>query len=234
MPYPFAHPAAVLPLIGPLGRFAVPSALVIGSIAPDLWYLLPPLARDDSHTLAGLVAFCLPAGLLAYLLFHLLLKEPLLALLPSRLAARLATAMTPGLPPAPWRAVLASLLAGAATHLAWDAATHDRLVMHGFQMLQHASTLLGTAVGVWWLRRWFRSTAARPLSAGAMLSPRGRGSTLILLIALSVGWALAGTEPGVPQSVDELRDALRTTGMAGVQALALSTIGYAMLWKLLR
>ncbi len=67
-----------------------------------------------------------------------------------------------------------------------------------------------------------------------MLSPRGRGSTLILLIALSVGWALAGTEPGVPQSVDELRDALRTTGMAGVQALALSTIGYAMLWKLLR
>ena len=80
MPYPFAHPAAILPLAGPMGRFAAPSALAIGSVAPDLWYLVPGLARDDSHSLAGLFWFCLPAGALAYLAFHLLLKQPLLAL----------------------------------------------------------------------------------------------------------------------------------------------------------
>jgi hypothetical protein len=235
MPYPFAHPAAILPLAGPMGRCAVPSALVIGSIAPDLWYLLPSLARDDSHSLAGLAAFCLPAGLLAYLAFHLLLKQPLLALLPQAIASRLAAVATGGLPRAPWGAVAVSLLAGASTHLLWDAATHDRYVVHGFQVLQHASTLLGTAALAPWLRRWLRRAARSPLPPGLLLSPSVRRGTLALLAVLSLGWALAGADAlRLPQSVDEVREILRTTGMAGVQALALSTIGYAMLWKLVR
>ena len=61
MPYPFAHPAAVLPLARPLGRFAVPSALAVGSIAPDLWYFVPLVGRPDSHSIGGLAWFCLPA-----------------------------------------------------------------------------------------------------------------------------------------------------------------------------
>jgi hypothetical protein len=69
VPYPFAHPAAVLPL----ARFGVPSALVIGSVAPDLWYLLPFIDRAQTHSLSGVLAFCLPAGLLLYLLFHFVL-----------------------------------------------------------------------------------------------------------------------------------------------------------------
>jgi hypothetical protein len=233
MPYPFAHPAAILPLAG--ARHAVPSALALGSMIADTWYLVPSLARDDSHSLAGLFWFCLPAGLLAYLAFHLLLKQPLLALLPGTVASKLVAFASPGLPRAGWAAVLASLLAGAFTHFAWDALTHDRFVVHGFQVLQHASTLLGTAVLVAWLARWFRRAPARALPAGLQLAPRTRRGTLGLLIVLSAGWALAGTESLVlPHSVDLWRDLLRTTGMAGVQALALSTIGYAMLWKLLR
>ena len=35
MPFTFAHPAAVVPLLRPLGRYGVLSALVIGSIVPD-------------------------------------------------------------------------------------------------------------------------------------------------------------------------------------------------------
>ena len=87
MPYPFAHPAAVLPLAA---RFGVPSALVIGSVAPDLWYLLPFIDRAQTHSLSGVLAFCLPAGLLLYLLFHFVLKEPLIALLSPRLRHLLA------------------------------------------------------------------------------------------------------------------------------------------------
>ena len=121
MPYPFAHPAAVLPLARPLGRFAVPSALAIGSMAPDFWYFVPLLERDESHSLVGLAWFCLPAGLLAYALFHLLLKQPLIALLSPRLGC-----FTPaGLPQVPWRAVIVSLMVGALTHLVWDALTHS-------------------------------------------------------------------------------------------------------------
>jgi hypothetical protein len=233
MPYPFAHPAAILPLAGPMGRFAVPSALAIGSVAPDLWYLVPGLARDGSHSLAGLLWFCLPAGALAYLAFHLLLKQPLLALLPRCLSSRLAAIVSA--PPARWPAVLASLLAGAFTHFAWDGLTHDRYVMNGFQVLQHASTLLGTAVLAAWLWRWYRRTPAAPLPPGFLPTPLARAGILGLLILLSAGWALAGAQTlSLPGTVEELRDMLRTTGMAAVQAFALSSIGYAMLWKLLR
>ncbi len=234
MPYPFAHPAAILPLVRPMGRFAVPSALAIGSVIPDAWYIVPLLARDDTHALGNLVGFCLPAGLLAYLAFHLLLKQPLLALLPEAIAMRLAGATAEGLPAAPWRAVLASLLAGAATHLAWDALTHGRLVMHGFQVLQHASTAAGTAVLLWWLWRWLRRAPAGCLPTRGVLPRSARGAILVAFITLSVGWAMAGEAPGVPRSAEELRYVLRTAGVAAAQALALSTIGYAMLWRVLR
>ena len=227
MPYPFAHPAAILPLIGPLGRCAVPSALAIGSMVPDAWYFVPLIARDDSHSLAGLVWFCLPAGLLAYLAFHLLLKQPLLALLPERAASRFAPFATPGLPAAPWRAVLLSLLIGACTHLAWDA------LSHASRVLQHASTLLGGAFVAWWVWRRLPQTAARALAVPA-LSPAARRITLAALVLLSAGW-MAATEPSVlARDPVGLREALRGAGLAAMQGLGLSTIGYAMLWKLLR
>ncbi|HEX2199303.1 MAG TPA: DUF4184 family protein, partial [Burkholderiales bacterium] len=140
-----------------------------------------------------------------------------------------------GLPAVGWAAVLASLGAGAATHLAWDALTHERFVVHGFQLLQHASTVLGSAILFAWLARWWRRTPPRELPARLRLAPRLRGGLLVLLIVASAGWALAGAQSlELPRTVDAWRDALRTTGMAAAQALALSTIGYAMLWRLLR
>ena len=60
--YPFAHPAAVLPLARPMGRFAVPSALAIGSVAPrPLVLRARSSAARTSHSLAG-AALVLPAG----------------------------------------------------------------------------------------------------------------------------------------------------------------------------
>ena len=45
MPYAFAHPAAVIPVAKIFGRRAVPSALAIGSMIPDVWYFVPWLDR---------------------------------------------------------------------------------------------------------------------------------------------------------------------------------------------
>lgn len=237
MPYPFAHPAAILPLARPLGRFAAPSALVIGSMIPDFWYFLPLLKREDSHDLAGLVTFCLPAGLLAYVVFHLLLKQPLLALLPEPVAARLAPFAFPALPRARWPAVLVSLLAGALTHLAWDALTHDSYEVNGFQVVQHASTLLGTGILAWWIWQRLRRSPAHALPPALTLSPAARRASVAFLIVMSLGWAgwVSGADPvSLPRDAVELRRALRSAGVDVVQALALSMIGYAMLWKVLR
>src|SRR3990170_3855049 len=107
-----------------MGRFGVASALVIGSMVPDAWYLVPGLARADSHSAAGLLWFCLPVGVLAYVVFRYFRKETIRA--------------------APWHAVVVSLLVGALTHLGWDGIAHS-YAWNGVNVLQHGSTVLGTA-----------------------------------------------------------------------------------------
>ena len=160
MPYPFAHPAAVLPLARPLGRFGVPSALAIGSIAPDFWYFVPLVERGESHSVAGLAWFCLPLGLLLYALFHLFLKQPLIALLSPRLRA-----FTPArLPAVPWSAVLVSLLVSAS----------------------HARWVSGTLVLGWWIWRKLRRAPAAP----GPLSPLARAITLLAFAAIAALAAL--------------------------------------------
>src|SRR5688572_7867019 len=142
MPYPFAHPADLLPLAPLLGRHSVPSALVIGSIAPDLWQLLPFGSRPLRHSGSGLFLFCLPVGLAVYLAFHLLLKNACMALLPPALAGRVRGLAVTGLPAVPWLAVLASLVVGALTHVLWDGLSRDHDAQaHSIYWLQHASTL---------------------------------------------------------------------------------------------
>lgn len=234
MPYPFAHPAAVLPLIGPMGRLAVPSALVIGSVAPDLWYFVPFMSRADSHSGAALLWFCLPAGLIAYAMFHLLLKHPLIALLPRALSLRLGSFTTPSLPAVPWHAVAISLLSGALTHLVWDALTHSNdNAIHGHNWLQHASTALGAAVVGWWVWRKLRRA---PLTALPVeLSPFTRIWTIVALVAAmaaSAWWSAADAAQWLAFDLAALRRLARTAGIAGLEGLAAAAIAYCLCWQL--
>lgn len=90
MPLTIAHPAAVIPLQSRLKNFGVLSALVIGSLMPDVAYFPHmPVTRLQSHSFAGMFWFCLPAGLITYYLFHNFLKEPLISLLPESVARKL-------------------------------------------------------------------------------------------------------------------------------------------------
>jgi hypothetical protein len=223
MPYPIAHPAAVLPLARLMGRFAVPSALAIGSIAPDLWYLVPSLERDDSHSLAGLAWFCVPVGLLVYLVFHLFLKQPLIALLSARLRA-----FTPArLPDAPWITVLVSLVAGALTHLGWDELTHsyDGLFPR-FNWLQHGSTVLGSAVLLWWATQKLREVPPAP----QMLSPLARACILGALLG-SAGFAAFHAAQLPSRDFVALRHFARSAGLAALHALAVALFIYCLAFQ---
>lgn len=166
MPFTLAHPAAVLPVYRRLPRFTVLSALVVGSVVPDFEYLLPiGISRTESHSIAGLFAFCLPVGFFTYLFYHLLFKRPLAALMPTAIARRLPASTDAGLPSRSGAIVAISLLAGAATHLLWDSFTHgngfmvrnsaalrvtlftlDGIPIAPYQLLQHVSTLIGLAL----------------------------------------------------------------------------------------
>jgi len=222
VPYPFAHPAAVLPLAAVMGPLAVPSALAIGSILPDLWYFVPLASRDESHSIPALFWFCLPLGTAAYLLFHLLLKQPLIALLSPRLGAFACA----GLPRVPWYGVVASLLVGALTHIAWDVLVHSP--DHGW--LQHASTALGSALLAWWLWRKLRRA---PVPAGVPgLSPAMRACVALAALAvtaLAAVWT-ADVWPAFDRAT--LRHLLRTAGLTGLEALAAALFCYCAIWQL--
>ena len=239
LPYAFAHPAAVVPVAKLLGARAVPSALAIGAMIPDAWYFVPLVDRQHSHDLPDALWFCLPAGLLAYAAFHLIFKQPLIALAPRWLAGRLAAWATPGLPRAPWLLVLLSLLAGTATHLVWDIFTHegslrilDARVAGGLylhQVLQHTSTLLGGAFVAAWVWRKLRMT--HPMAVASVLDDRLRLTVVAVMIgfpaAVFFGVLLAlgaHVEPSV----------LRAAGVPALSAFGLITLLYCLGWKLAR
>jgi hypothetical protein len=187
MPFTFAHPAAVVPLARPLGRFGVMSALVIGSMTPDIAFLLPiGVTRGESHSLAGLLWCNLPLGWACYVVYHLLMKRPMIHLLPAGAFARLERFATNDwvhsnrslLP------VLLSVLVGAVTHLMWDSFTHRGswavenfawLRLHlftggGFWIylyvaLQWISSIIGLGLLGWWSLQWVRRTPPPPLVA---------------------------------------------------------------------
>ncbi|MEV6317468.1 DUF4184 family protein [Streptomyces sp. NPDC051776] len=138
MPFTLSHAAAVLPAIRRDGTGArgplIASALVAGSFAPDMTYfadtVLPGamLFGDFTHSPAGvltvdaLVTAVLIAG-------WLLLREPLLALLPPSWQGRAwalvrgRSSRGEGVAPLLLRFWVSAVL-GAATHIVWDAFTH--------------------------------------------------------------------------------------------------------------
>jgi hypothetical protein len=206
---------------------------------PDAWYFVPLVEREQSHELLGALWFCVPAGLLAYVAFHLLFKHPLLALAPRWLADRLARWTTPGLPRVAWTWVLLSLCAGIATHLLWDAFTHTgllpildarvagRLSLH--QVLQHGSTLLGTAFLAVWL--WRKLCATHPTSSACALPDRLR----LAVVAAMIGFPGAAFF-GVLRAMDAHAGpaALRAAGVTALSAFGVVALVYSLGWKLVR
>ncbi|MEU5392807.1 DUF4184 family protein [Streptomyces tibetensis] len=149
MPFTLSHAAAVLPAVrtdgtgrGPL----VPAVLVAGSFAPDMTYYAASVFSgamefgDVTHGFPGVLTVDV---LIAWALvgLWLLLREPLVALLPRARQGRVAALLRCGAPRARVRPSLVarwygSAVLGAATHVIWDAFTHlDRWGMRLFPVL---------------------------------------------------------------------------------------------------
>ncbi|MFF7736782.1 DUF4184 family protein [Streptomyces sp. NPDC007984] len=149
MPFTLSHAAAVLPAVRTdgTGRGAlVPAVLVAGSLAPDMTYYAASVLSgamefgDVTHSVAGVVTVDV---LIAWALvgLWLLMREPLVALLPRARQKRVAALLRCGAPRARVRPSLVvrwyvSAVLGALTHVVWDAFTHlDRWGMRLFPVL---------------------------------------------------------------------------------------------------
>jgi hypothetical protein len=180
-------------------------------MSPDIPYYVPvPVDAGQTHSLAGVVGVDVLLGLGVFLVFHGFLARPAIALAPAAARARLPVEASAGLRarmPAPRRVllVLLSLSAGAATHLVWDAFTHNGRwgtahlpwlaaqhgLLPGYRWAQYGSGLFGAlAVGLW-LVRWWRSTEAAP-SASGLRPAVAAGAWVSVLVAGAAG-AVAGS-----------------------------------------
>src|SRR6202140_3915838 len=167
MPFTISHAAVVLPFSRLLARWRLLSAVVVGAMVPDFALFLPwHLQRFETHSVWGLFTFCLPVGTATYWGFQYFIKAPVLEVLPEGAYARWRQFSSPAdfSSIRQWILVAFGVLAGALTHLVWDAFTHEnargvRLVpwleepidigahhMAGVRLLQDGSSLIGLAV----------------------------------------------------------------------------------------
>ncbi len=206
MPFTFSHPAAAIPFIH---WGLVLSALVVGSMAPDLMYFFCLSTRCQfGHTLTGLIIFCIPAGLVVLWAFHTGLKYPLLSFFPISHQERL-------LPVAnqfrffPWQRfllIILSLFIGALTHVIWDSFTHsDRWgvqqwsflnttliettygALKGYKILQYISTLAGATLLLYLYWRWLKQAPRESINPSIQLTFKTK-LLIILIIGLSTGF----------------------------------------------
>jgi hypothetical protein len=140
MPFPLAHPAAVLPLRRYCPRWLCFPALVIGSVCPDAGYAFGKLNVDGlSHKFLGSFAFCLPVGFVLLVLFYWLRLPAVRALPMSYQQALLPICQQPR---GSFLAIILSLLVGAWTHLLWDSFTHkDGWLVEHLPVLQWPVTV---------------------------------------------------------------------------------------------
>ena len=255
MPLTIAHPVAVLPLRRPLGRLGVPAALVVGSVMPDLPLFLPlGLGRNTTHSALGLLWFCLPAGVLAYLLYDRVLDRPLRALMPEAMQRRLARVGRAARPPVWSPSVLVSLLIGAGTHSGWDAFTHGgsagvewfpvletRLftvsgyTAYVFSVLQHASSALGTTLLALWSWRWYRRAPQADAPEGG-LTARARWALLatIALVVVMAAVVAAVSRPPLDTTLLYLQPVVRRLVVTALSTLVASVTLYAVGWHVMR
>src|SRR5580704_9294987 len=192
MPFTISHVAAVVPFSRPLARWRLLSATIIGSMVPDFGFLMPwRPARIETHSAIALLTFCLPVGLATFWIFQRMIKTAVMEVLPDHTYSR----WRPLAAPADlwslnqWVLAALGILAGAVTHLVWDAFTHEgargvRMIpwledpiveigthhLGGVRILQDGSSLIGFVVvlGFIWfgLRRGRGETVPdRPLPA---------------------------------------------------------------------
>lgn len=217
MPFTPSHAVVALPFVRtPL----VPAAIAVGAMTPDLPLFVRglPVTYGLTHDLRWVPVTVLLA-LALLLLWRALLRPAARELAPGPLAERLPAAWdapvrtiwreTFGVSAGTVLLLVASLAIGVASHIAWDAFTHEGRLgsevfpaleeqwgpLSGIKWLQHGSSAVGLAIIAVWALLWLRR---RPRVPHPSRTPRWVGVVwvaalpAVLIAAWGIGLAVYG------------------------------------------
>jgi hypothetical protein len=153
MPLTFlSHQAVVLPFKIRAPGVTSGTALVLGSIAPDVEYFLRGYPTSAvGHTWSGLITFCLPVTLALFWLVTRVIAEPVAAHLPAGGDLRLRDLGLIRHQPASlrhWIIVAVSALLGSASHVALDRVA-DGWSQVPYHALDASPVWIAVNVGLW-------------------------------------------------------------------------------------
>jgi len=252
MPFTISHAAVVLPFSRLLARWRLLSAVVVGAMVPDFGLFFPwPMHRFETHSAGALFSFCLPVGVATYWVFQYFIKAPVLEVLPEGAYARWRPFSSPAdfASIRQWILVAVGVLAGAATHIVWDAFTHEkargvRMIpwleepidigahhMGGVRFLQDGSSLIGLAVVLGLLAYGLRRGPDQPVRTRPLRAAERRAWVVLYVLAavtLSVVWW--SWEP-VGHSLTAVANGIAVAALRGL-ALGLLCISLVLDWRL--
>ncbi len=232
-------------------------------MVPDLFFYVPiGFSRDFTHSWQGALLVDVPSTVILFLLWHAVLRRPVVDFLPLWVRARIGISdwmprrggllLFVGL-------LLASTLIGIATHLAWDQFTHNDWLVQQVPFLhaqlgplpvykwgQHGGSIIGAIVivayVVWWKRR---TPAGSPLASP--LTPVLRASGVLLVLAVGLASALTiwfggmgvvssnTTVPGILAGASPLDNRLVfSTVVIGLACAGLAAVLTCGVWWMLR
>ncbi|MBT2458574.1 DUF4184 family protein [Streptomyces sp. ISL-86] len=265
MPFTLSHAAAVLPAVRRTGRARGPlvaSALVLGSFAPDTFYFLDAVVEGVmrygtfTHSIPGVLTAdaALTAALAAW---WLLLREPLIALLPRGQRGRV-HAFVRG---EHWRErrQLSSLavwfylsaVVGSLTHVVWDSFTHlDRWGTNAlpglgeplafglplYTYLQYGSSALAACALLWFTVTGLRRLPASPVPASVPVLGRGELWCAVALLVVCVAAGVTMRVVRLFTFFDRIRtplDIIPTVCFGAGGGLAVALLLYGVLVRLL-
>lgn len=149
MPFTFSHPAAVLPLVKRYKLSA--TAMIIGSMVPDFeFFFRLKLDENIGHKWYGIVIFDLPMTILLSIIFHLIIKQPLVGHLPTAFQRSIDQHQKVDwlnqLKTRPMIMILSALI-GIVTHFLLDGFTHhDGFMIDFLPWLSHHSDMGGVSL----------------------------------------------------------------------------------------
>jgi hypothetical protein len=253
MPFTISHAAIVLPFSRLLARWRLLSAVLIGAMVPDFGLFFPwRMQRFETHSATGLISFCLPVGLASYWVFEYLMKTPVMEVLPDGAYARWRPFSSPAdiASARQWLAAACGLLAGAVTHLVWDAFTHEgargvRMIpwledpiveignhhLAGVRLLQDGSSLIGLLFVLGFVWFGLRRGREQPVSGRPLGRTERRMWVLAYLVAataLGAAWFVWARSAGPKTFI------YQAAAVAALRGLATALLGtsVALSWRL--